>query len=80
MLPGQNTMPAAARTVGNLIGRQAGSGVDANETPDPEIPSVVPEILGIAPDEFEDTKEMLAREIDQMMALPNGEDDQAEEG
>ena len=58
------TTLAATCIVANQVSRQAGSGVGSNETPDPEIPGVVSEILGIKPSDFDDLKEMLLREIE----------------
>jgi hypothetical protein len=52
--------------------------VGSNETPDPEIPGVVSEILGIKPSDFDDLKEMLLREIEQTMSLLQGGEGQSE--
>ncbi len=57
------TTLAATCIVANQVSRQAGSGVGSNEAPDPEIPGVVSDILGVKSSDFDELKEMLLREI-----------------
>ena len=63
------TTLAATCILANQLSRQAGSGVGSNETADPEIPGVVSDILGVKPDDIDDLKELLRREIEQTMSL-----------
>ena len=72
------TTLAATCIVANQISRRAGSGVGSNETPDPEIPGVVPDILGVSPNQFVELKEMLIREIEQTLSLLQGDDTEDE--
>jgi hypothetical protein len=57
--------------------------VGANETPDPDIPGVVLEILGVKQDGFGDLEQVLLENIKETMSLLGGgepaEDDEASE-
>ena len=71
----ETTSLTATCVLANHLTRQIGNGVGANETPDPELSDVVPEILGVKPDNFDDLKEMLLKEIESTIALLGGGDD-----
>ena len=63
---------AAACIVANQVARGTGSGVGANETPDPDIPGVVLEILGVNQDGFGDLEQVLLESIQETMSLLGG--------
>ncbi len=62
----------AAYIVANQVARGTGSGVGANETPDPNIPGVVLEILGVKQDGFGDLEQVLLENIKETMSLFGG--------
>ena len=64
----------AAYIVANQVARGTGSGVGANETPDPNIPGVVLEILGVKQDGFGDFEQILLENIKETMSLFGGGD------
>ena len=64
----------AAYIVANQVARGTGSGVGANETPDPDIPGVVLEILGVKQDGFGDFEQILLENIKETMSLFGGGD------
>jgi putative nucleotidyltransferase with HDIG domain len=74
------TTLAATCIVANQVSRQAGAGVRSNETPDPEIPSVVSDILVVNRSDFDELKEMLHREIEQTMSILQGGNGESENG
>ena len=63
---------AAAYIVANQVARGTGSGVGANETPDPNIPGVVLELLGVKQDGFGDLEQVLLENIKETMSLFGG--------
>ena len=76
----ETTTLAATCILANQLTRETGSGVGANETPDPELPSFVPEILGVKPAEYEDIQELLRKEIEDTMTLLGGGKDEDDDG
>lgn len=61
--------------VANDVARGTGSGVGANETPDPKLSGVVLEVLGIKQNEFADIEQMLLKNISETMSLLGGDDE-----
>ena len=49
----------------NRLARTLGTGVGANETPDPDMPSVILEILGLSPKDVPELTKEVQRQIDE---------------